>query len=59
MRGWCYREGLYTDIVLNETLCERYSSHLAGYGKKVITKHEQVLTGSSDVGEFNPDTHNL
>jgi hypothetical protein len=47
------REGLYTDIVLNETLCERFTGHMAGYGKEIIQKYDKVLTGSSDVGEFN------
>lgn len=46
------REGLYTDIALNKTLCERFTGHIASYGKKIIQKYDKVLTGSSDVGEF-------
>ncbi|KAB8202062.1 hypothetical protein BDV34DRAFT_215723 [Aspergillus parasiticus] len=45
-------DGLYTDIILNETLCERFTGHMATYGKKYVQKLDQVLTGSSDVGEF-------
>lgn len=52
------REGLYTDIVLNETLCERFTGHMAGYGKEIIQKYDKVLTGSSDVGEFNSTVSN-
>lgn len=47
------REALYTDIVLNETLCERFAGHMAGYGKEIVRKCDKILTGSSDVGEFN------
>ncbi|KAJ5683244.1 hypothetical protein N7462_006409 [Penicillium macrosclerotiorum] len=46
-------EGLYTDIVLNDTLCERYATHMEGYGKTIITKYDKVLTGSSDVGNVS------
>ncbi|GMF80357.1 unnamed protein product [Aspergillus oryzae] len=46
------RDGLYTDIILNETLCERFTGHMTAYGKKFVQKLDQVLTGSSDVGEF-------
>lgn len=28
---------------------------MADYGKKIIQKHDKVLTGSSDVGEFDTD----
>jgi hypothetical protein len=52
-KGSISREGLYTDIVLNETLCERFAGHMAGYGKEIVQKYDKVLTGSSDVGEFN------
>lgn len=45
------REGLYTNIVLNEMLCERFTGHMRGYGKELIQVHDKVLTGSSDVGE--------
>ncbi|KAB8224500.1 hypothetical protein BDV33DRAFT_199533 [Aspergillus novoparasiticus] len=46
-------DGLYTDIILNETLCERFTGHMATYGKKFVQKLEQVLTGSSDVGNVS------
>ncbi|KAJ5895904.1 uncharacterized protein N7473_005303 [Penicillium subrubescens] len=55
-------EGLYTDIVLNETLCERFTGHMAGYGKKIIPKYDKVLTGSSDVGNVSyvaPTLHSM
>ncbi|KAE8327879.1 hypothetical protein BDV39DRAFT_204595 [Aspergillus sergii] len=46
-------DGLYTDIILNETLCERFTGHMAAYGKKFVQKLDQVLTGSSDVGNVS------
>ncbi|KAE8315220.1 hypothetical protein BDV41DRAFT_574919 [Aspergillus transmontanensis] len=46
-------DGLYTDIILNETLCERFTGHMATYGKKYVQKLDQVLTGSSDVGNVS------
>ncbi|KAJ5766071.1 uncharacterized protein N7511_003687 [Penicillium nucicola] len=55
-------EGLYTDIVLNETLCERFSTHMDAYGRKIIPKHDKVLTGSSDVGNVSyavPTLHSM
>ncbi|QRD93480.1 hypothetical protein F9C07_2260437 [Aspergillus flavus] len=45
-------DGLYADIILNETLCERFTRPMAAYGKKFVQKLDQVLTGSSDVGGF-------
>ncbi|RAK81159.1 M20 family metallopeptidase [Aspergillus fijiensis CBS 313.89] len=46
-------EGLYTDIVLNDVLCQRYTKHMAACGRSIIEKYEKVLTGSSDVGTGN------
>jgi metal-dependent amidase/aminoacylase/carboxypeptidase family protein len=45
-----YREELYTDVRLNDTLCERYQVHMGGYGRKVLRRHDKVLTASSDIG---------
>lgn len=44
------REELYTDVRLNDTLCERYQVHMGRYGRKVLKRHEKVLTASSDIG---------
>ncbi|KAJ5096760.1 hypothetical protein N7456_007481 [Penicillium angulare] len=55
-------EGLYTDIVLNEMLCERFTGHMKGYGKELIQIHDKVLTGSSDVGNVSyvaPTLHSM
>lgn len=46
------REELYTDVRLNDTLCERYQVHMDQYGRKVLKRHEKVLTASSDIGMF-------
>ncbi|RAQ81167.1 amidohydrolase [Aspergillus flavus] len=46
-------DGLYADIILNETLCERFTRPMAAYGKKFVQKLDQVLTGSSDVGNVS------
>lgn len=45
-----HREELYTDVRLNDTLCERYQVHMGQYGRKVLKRHEKVLTASSDIG---------
>lgn len=44
------REELYTDVRINDTLCERYQLHMGQYGRKVLKRHEKVLTASSDIG---------
>ena len=44
------RDELYTDIKLNDTLCERYQTHMGSYDRNVLKSHEKVLTGSSDIG---------
>jgi hypothetical protein len=46
------REELYTDVRLNDTLCERYQAHMGQYGRKVLKRHDKVLTASSDIGMF-------
>lgn len=48
-----YRNELYTDIKINDTLCERYSAHMGKYDRNVLKRHEKVLTGSSDIGGFH------
>ncbi|EAW06835.1 M20 family metallopeptidase [Aspergillus clavatus NRRL 1] len=44
---------LYTDIKINETLCERYATHMARYGRHITPSHDKVLTGSSDIGNVS------
>lgn len=44
------RDELYTDVRLNDTLCERYQSHMGRYQRDVLKRHDKVLTGSSDIG---------
>lgn len=44
------REELYTDVRLNDVLCERYQVHMEQYGRKVLKRHNKVLTASSDIG---------
>lgn len=48
---------------LNDILCERYQVHMGQWGRKVLKRHDKVLTASSDIGMFlsgfadNGDTH--
>jgi hypothetical protein len=44
------REELYTDVRLNDILCERYQVHMGEWGRKVLKRHDKVLTASSDIG---------
>ena len=44
------RDELYTDVRLNDTLCERYHIHMGRYGRNVLKRHDKVLTASSDIG---------
>ncbi|RAL12915.1 M20 family metallopeptidase [Aspergillus homomorphus CBS 101889] len=56
------RNELYTDIKINDTLCERYQAHMGRYGRNVLTQHEKVLTGSSDIGNVSylvPTLHTM
>lgn len=46
------REGLYNDIRLNDTLCERYQSHMKEWSRDVLKKHERVMTASTDAGMY-------
>lgn len=46
------REELYTDIRINDTLCERYQVHMGHYGRRVLKRHDKVLTASSDIGRL-------
>ncbi|OGE52119.1 hypothetical protein PENARI_c011G01976 [Penicillium arizonense] len=50
---------LYTDVRLNDTLCERYSAHMGRYNRKVLQRHDKVLTGSSDIGNVSYETPTL
>ncbi|KAJ5813223.1 hypothetical protein N7447_010246 [Penicillium robsamsonii] len=50
---------LYTDVRLNDTLCERYHVHMGGYSRKVLKRHDKVLTGSSDIGNVSYETPTL
>lgn len=45
-----FREELYTDVRLNDILCERYQVHMGEWGRKVLKRHDKVLTASSDIG---------
>lgn len=35
---------------LNDILCERYQVHMGQYDRKVLKRHDKVLTASSDIG---------
>ncbi|KAJ5965213.1 uncharacterized protein N7479_005089 [Penicillium vulpinum] len=50
---------LYTDIRLNDTLCERYHIHMGRYDRNVLKRHNKVLTGSSDIGNVSYETPTL
>lgn len=45
-----YRDSLYTDIKLNDTLCERYQKSMGLYDRTVMKKLDKVMTASSDIG---------
>ncbi|KAJ5097680.1 amidohydrolase [Penicillium angulare] len=47
------QEDYYTDIKLNETLCELYQAHMAHYGRNVAKKASEILTGSTDAGNVS------
>ncbi|KAJ5535524.1 hypothetical protein N7527_001778 [Penicillium freii] len=50
---------LYTDVRLNDTLCERYHIHIGRYSRNVLKRHDKVLTGSSDIGNVSYETPTL
>ncbi|KAF5863257.1 hypothetical protein ETB97_010379 [Aspergillus alliaceus] len=53
---------LYTDIKLNDTLCERYQAHMGSWGRNVLKSHDKILTGSSDIGNVSyvmPTLHTM
>ncbi|KAJ5227638.1 uncharacterized protein N7469_007644 [Penicillium citrinum] len=52
-------EELYTDVRLNDKLCESYQAHMGQYGRKVLKRHEKVLTASSDIGNVSYVTPTL
>lgn len=35
---------------LNDILCERYQVHMGQWDRKVLKRHDKVLTASSDIG---------
>jgi hypothetical protein len=37
-------------VRLNDILCERYQVHMGQWGRKVLKRHDKVLTASSDIG---------
>ncbi|KAJ5783274.1 hypothetical protein N7457_005048 [Penicillium paradoxum] len=53
------RDELYTDVRLNDTLCERYYLHMGRYNRHVLKRHDKVLTGSSDIGNVSYETPTL
>jgi hypothetical protein len=48
------RDSLYTDIKLNDTLCERYQKSMGLYDRTITKKLDQVMTASSDIGSLHP-----
>ncbi|GLI81074.1 hypothetical protein PoHVEF18_009443 [Penicillium ochrochloron] len=52
-------EELYTDVRLNDILCERYQVHMGEWGRKVLKRHDKVLTASSDIGNVSYVTPTL
>ncbi|CRG86948.1 hypothetical protein PISL3812_03961 [Talaromyces islandicus] len=55
-------DSLYTDIKLNETLCEQYQAHMGRYDRSIIRNIDKVLTASSDIGNVSyvvPTLHSM
>ncbi|KAH8691602.1 putative amidohydrolase [Talaromyces proteolyticus] len=55
-------DSLYTDIKLNDTLCERYQAHMGRYDRSVIKSIDKVMTASSDIGNVSyvvPTLHSM
>ncbi|KAJ6105022.1 hypothetical protein N7486_003711 [Penicillium sp. IBT 16267x] len=53
---------LYTDVRLNDTLCERYQVHMGSYDRNVMKRDDKVLTASSDIGNVSyvtPTLHSM
>ncbi|KAJ5657297.1 uncharacterized protein N7484_000946 [Penicillium longicatenatum] len=53
---------LYTDVRLNDTLCERYKVHMDSYNRNVMKRDDKVLTASSDIGNVSyvvPTLHTM
>ncbi|KAL1882466.1 hypothetical protein Plec18167_002882 [Paecilomyces lecythidis] len=53
---------LYTDIKLNETLCDLYQVYMTQHGRDVTKLYDKVLTGSSDIGNVSyivPTLHTM
>ncbi|KAF4123596.1 Metal-dependent amidase/aminoacylase/carboxypeptidase [Geosmithia morbida] len=57
------RGELYTDIRINEMLCERYQLHMQEYDRNVIKSiHDKVMTASTDAGNVSyvvPTLHTM
>lgn len=55
LTGYCvYRDGLYADMKLNDTLCEQYQKSMGLYDRTTMKKLDQVMTASSDIGSSLP-----
>ncbi|KUL85002.1 hypothetical protein ZTR_07760 [Talaromyces verruculosus] len=55
-------DSLYTDIKLNDTLCERYQKSMGLYDRTVMKKLDKVMTASSDIGNVSyvvPTMHSM
>jgi hypothetical protein len=39
---------LYTDVRLNDTLCERYQVHMGRYSRNVLKRHDKVISSMQD-----------
>ncbi|KAJ6003335.1 hypothetical protein N7451_005882 [Penicillium sp. IBT 35674x] len=53
---------LYTDVRLNDKLCERYQVHMGSYNRNVMKRDDKVLTASSDIGNVSyvvPTLHTM
>ncbi|KAL6253120.1 hypothetical protein RBB50_000841 [Rhinocladiella similis] len=56
------KEAYYADIVVNDTLCQRYKAHGDEYGLDVLATTPEIMTGSSDIGNISyavPTLHSM
>lgn len=49
---WHHSGALYADVVLNETICDLYTSHTGKYGQQVTSISPIIVTGSTDQGMY-------
>lgn len=52
----------YSDLLVNESLCDRYTQHMAAYGEKILKVDPDYIQASSDVGDISyilPTMHPL